>query len=204
MGSNSRWSGMSREEGRADRYAEHFASAAAAGQDVHGEANLVDSLLGAPSRILDAGCGTGRVAVRLAELGHEVVGVDLDAAMLGRARHDAPGLTWVLADLASLDLGGPPFDLVVAAGNVIPLVAPGTEVAVVRSLAQHVRPGGLLVAGFGLHQDHLPLPEAPVDLPSYDIWCAAAGLALVDRFATWDRAPFEDGGHYAVSVHRRE
>jgi hypothetical protein len=31
----------------------------------------------------------------------------------------------------------------------------------------------------------------------------ASGLVLTDRYATWDRAPFLDGGTYAVSVHRR-
>jgi SAM-dependent methyltransferase len=204
MDASSRWSELSGREGRAHEYAEHFAAAEAAGQDVHGEARFVDSLLDGPSRVLDAGCGTGRVAARLAELGHEVVGVDLDAAMLERARHDAPALTWVLADLATLDLQGPPFDLVVAAGNVLPLVAPGSEPAVVGALARHLRPGGLLVAGFGVSAAHLPLSEAPFDLTSYDGWCAAVGLVLVDRFATWDRDPFEDGGGYAVSVHRRD
>ena len=198
--SDSRWAGIVPGAGRADRYAEAFASAAASGKDVHGEAHFVHALLPGPSRVLDAGCGTGRVAVRLAELGHEVVGVDLDASMLARARSDAPHLEWVLSDLATLDLAER-FDLVVAAGNVIPLVAAGSEAAVVSGLARHLRPGGLLVAGFGLDPAHLPLDEAPVDLPSYDGWCDAAGLSLLERYATWDRAPFSGGG-YAVSGHR--
>jgi SAM-dependent methyltransferase len=187
---------------RADRYADRFAAAAAAGQDVHGEAHLVHALLPGPARVLDAGCGTGRVAVRLAELGHEVVGVDVDPLMLDRARRDAPHVTWVVADLAQLALEGAPFDLAVAAGNVVPLVAAGTEPAVVAAVAGHLRPGGLLVAGFGLDPAHLPLDEAPFDLASYDAWCDRAGLVLEARWATWDRAPY-DGGGYAVSIHRR-
>jgi SAM-dependent methyltransferase len=198
---SSRWAALVPDEGRADRYAESFAAAAASGKDVHGEAHFVHALLPGPSLVLDAGCGTGRVAVRLAALGHEAVGVDLDEAMLARARADAPHLEWVLADLTALDLGRP-FDLIVAAGNVIPLVAAGSEAAVVAGLARHLRPGGLLVAGFGLDPQHLPLDEAPVDLPSYDGWCTSAGLSLVERFATWDRDPY-DGGGYAVSVHRK-
>lgn len=198
----SRWGALGEDPGRAERYAEAFAAAAAAGKDVHGEAHFVHALLPGPARVLDAGCGTGRVAVRLAELGHEVVGVDLDAGMLARARAAAPDLTWVEGDLAGLALPGPPFDLVVAAGNVIPLVAPGTEAAVVTALARHLARGGLLVAGFGLDVAHLPLDEAPVDLPSYDGWCAVVGLRLQERLATWDGAPY-DGGGYAVSVHVR-
>ncbi|MDP9182387.1 MAG: class I SAM-dependent methyltransferase [Actinomycetota bacterium] len=201
-GPSSRWTELASQADTAKRYAETFAAAAASGQDVHGEASFVHGLGSSPSRVLDAGCGTGRVAVRLAELGHDVVGVDLDQRMLDQARADAPDLTWVLADLAELDLDGAPFDLVVAAGNVIPLVAAGMEAAVVAALARHLRPGGLLVAGFGLSPEHLPLDDAPVDLPSYDSWCTAAGLMLQDRHADWDGNPYTGGG-YAVSVHRR-
>lgn len=198
----SRWGGLDGDPERAARYAKAFADAAAAGRDVHGEAHLVHALLPCPSRVLDAGCGTGRVAIRLAELGHEVVGVDLDAGMLAHARAAAEGLTWVEADLAALALPGAAFDLVVAAGNVIPLVAPGTEATVVAALARHLAPEGLLVAGFGLDAAHLPLDDAPVDLPSYDAWCVQAGLRLHERFATWDGAAY-DGGGYAVSIHVR-
>jgi SAM-dependent methyltransferase len=66
------------------------------------------------AHVLDAGCGTGRVAIRLAELGYDCVGVDLDPAMLAEARRAAPALAWVPADLASLALDRR-FDLVVAA-----------------------------------------------------------------------------------------
>lgn len=202
MSPTSRWADVSAGEDTAARYAAAFSAAAAAGKDVHGEAALVHRVLGRPARVLDAGCGTGRVAVRLAELGHDVVGVDVDERMLARARADAPGMSWVLGDLAALDLPVEPFDLVVAAGNVIPLVAAGTEAAVVAALARHLRPGGLLVAGFGLDPQHLPLEEAPVDLASYDGWCVAAGLRLQERYATWEGAAY-DGGGYAVSVHVR-
>jgi SAM-dependent methyltransferase len=159
--------------------------------------------------VLDAGCGTGRVAIRLAELGYECVGVDSDAVMLAEARRVAPGLRWVLADLAELNVESElrldpadRADLAVAAGNVIPFLAPGSGPAVLARLAHHLRPGGLLVSGFGLDPRHLPRGAAEVDLADYDGWCAAAGLEPVDRFATWDGEPY-DGGGYAVSVHRR-
>lgn len=188
----------------ADSYADRFASLAASGKDVHGEAALVARLLPRGGRVLDAGCGTGRVAIELARRGFEVLGVDLDAAMLARARQDAPRLAWLESDLATLDLTSiEPFDLVVAAGNVIPLVAEGTEPQVVDRLALALAPGGLLVAGFGLTPAHLPLDHAPVSLDAYDTWCATSGLGLVKRFATWDGDPY-DGGGYAVSIHRRE
>ncbi|MFF1357865.1 class I SAM-dependent methyltransferase [Streptomyces sp. NPDC058297] len=185
-------------------YAARFEALARSGTDVHGEARFCAALVPDGARVLDAGCGTGRVAIRLAELGRDCVGIDLDASMLDVARAHAPELSWVRTDLAEFDpalLGiAVDFDLVVAAGNVFPLLAAGTEATVVERLAAALRPGGLLVAGFGLDDAHLPVPPG-ITLPQYDAYCAAAGLALVDRFATWDAAPY-DGGGYAVSVHR--
>jgi hypothetical protein len=58
-----------------------------------------------------------------------------------------------------------------------------------------------MVAGFGLDEAHLPVPPS-ITLPEYDAYCTAAGLTFVDRFATWDADPYNNGG-YAVSVHRR-
>lgn len=186
-------------------YAARFAALAGSGKDVHGEARLCAALVPAGARVLDAGCGTGRVMIRLAELGYDCVGVDLDASMLAEARRQAPGLPFLQADLTGLDpalLGfAADFDLVVAAGNVFPLLAAGTEAAVAGRLAAALRPGGLLVAGFGLDEAHLPVPPG-ITLAQYDDCCASAGLTLVDRFATWDADPYTGGG-YAVSVHRR-
>ncbi|MEV7141616.1 class I SAM-dependent methyltransferase [Streptomyces tauricus] len=185
-------------------YAARFEALARSGKDMHGEAAFCAALVPTGARVLDAGCGTGRVMIRLAELGYDCVGVDLDSSMLDVARAQAPELPWFEADLAEFDparLGiAADFDLVVAAGNVLPLLAPGTEARVVDRLAATLAPGGLLVAGFGLDAAHLPVPPSTT-LPEYDACCAAAGLTLVDRFATWDGAPYDDGG-YAVSVHR--
>ncbi len=177
---------------RGAAYDERFAALAARGHDVHGEADLVESL--GVRAVLDAGCGTGRVAIELADRGVDVVGADVDPAMLDAARVKRPDLVWVEGDLAALSLGRP-FDAVVMAGNVMIFVTPGTEGAVLANLARHLEPGGWLVAGFSLQPGDL-------DLVTYDRLAADARLTLVDRWATWERAPFLPGGHYAVSVHR--
>jgi len=179
--------------GRTHAYDRRWDELAAAGHNVHGEADLVERL--GPRSVLDAGCGTGRVAIELARRGLDVTGVDLDPGMLDQARAKAPALPWVLGDLATLDLGRT-FDAVVAAGNVMIFVAPGTEPAVLVRLAAHLAPGGLLVAGFSLRPGGL-------DMATYDRDAAAAGLELAERWATWDRQPSRAGDDYAVSVHRR-
>ncbi len=145
--------------------------------------------------MLDGGCGTGRVAVELARRGYRVVGLDLDDRMLGTARTKPEPVEWVLGDLVSASLGQV-FDAVVLAGNVMIFLAPGSEAAALANLARHLAPGALLVAGFQLRPGGLSLAE-------HDGLAAAAGLELVERWATWDRRPFVDGGDYAVSVHRR-
>jgi SAM-dependent methyltransferase len=176
-------------------YDRRFDTLAAAGMDMHGEAALVASYR--PATVLDAGCGTGRVAIELARLGHDVVGVDVDPAMLETARTKAPGLTWVEADLTDpeLDLGRT-FDVVVMAGNVLIFVPSGTEGQVIANTARHVAPGGRLVAGYSLRPGGL-------QPPGHDAYATAAGLVLEDRWSTWDRRPYASADSYAVSVHRR-
>lgn len=183
---------MAEAAGRAATYDDRWQELAAAGRSIHGEADLVESL--GPLSVLDAGCGTGRVAIELDRRGIDVVGVDLDPAMLATARAKAPDLAWVQGDLAACDFDRRRFDVVVAAGNVMIFLAPGTEAQVVANLARHLEPGGRLVAGFSLEPGRL-------DLAAYDAHASAAGLALADRWATWGRAPYA-GGDYAVSVHR--
>lgn len=172
-------------------YQARFDELADRGVDVHGEASLVRSYR--PASVLDAGCGTGRVAIELARHGVDVVGVDADGSMLDEARRRAPSLTWVLADLATLSLGRR-FDVVVLAGNVPLFCPPAQRGALVASCAAHVDPGGVLIAGFQLDRDY--------PLESFDRAATAAGLTLEDRFATWDRRPWRAGDAYAVTVAR--
>ena len=182
---------------RGDSYDERWRTLAAAGENIHGEADLVTHLLGdGGGRILDAGCGTGRVAIELSRRGFAVQGVDADADMLATARDKAPELPWRLGDLATLDDSVPgPFDLILLAGNVMIFLEPGTEQNVLTACAERLAPEGLLVAGFSLCAGQLTLAE-------YDQRAAAVGLRLRNRWATWGRVPYA-GGDYAVSVHGR-
>jgi SAM-dependent methyltransferase len=172
------------------------------GRNVHGEADLVDALLRETggTRVLDAGCGTGRVAIELARRGYVTMGIDADAAMLDAARSKHPELAWAQADLAHLSAGLAAdselvFDLVVMAGNVMIFVDPGTEDRVLSGLTALLAPGGLMVAGFQVREGRLPLRR-------YDELCESVGLEPASRWATWDRDAHA-GGDYAVSVHRK-
>jgi SAM-dependent methyltransferase len=179
-----------------DWYVERFRTLAAEGADLHGEARLVDAMLGRGARVLDAGCGPGRVGGRLFELGHEVVGVDLDPVLIAAAQHDHPGPTWLVGDLAELDLPAsgvePGFELIVCAGNVMGFLDPTTRRQVLANLRAVLAPAGRIVAGFGSGGDY------PFDHFFDDV--ERAGLVTDLRLSTWDLRPFSADSGFLVAV----
>jgi 2-polyprenyl-3-methyl-5-hydroxy-6-metoxy-1,4-benzoquinol methylase len=186
-------------DGHSQWYVERFRSLAAAGTDLAGEARLIDAMATPGSRILDAGCGPGRVAAALHARGHRVVGVDVDPVLIAAAEADHPGPVWVTADLSAFDLGFADegyqgFEIALVAGNVMVFVAPGSEQAVLGRVAAHVRPGGRIVVGFATDRSY--------PLATFDRDSQAAGLRVEHRFATWDLEPFTPEARFAVTVLR--
>lgn len=184
-----------------------YEARAASGVNVHGEVDLLATLLQAtlhrpdtalPHRVLDAGCGTGRIAIELARRGVAVVGVDLDAVMLAQARAKAPQLDWRLGDLSTIELYQR-FDGVVLAGNVLVYLTPGTEAAALHNMARQLNPGGLLVAAF----EQPPPTWSSLTLAEYDRLAAAVGLTRIARWSTWQQDSWHPDDRYAVSVHQR-
>ncbi len=177
------------------------------GANVHGEADFLCALLQAkrPSdpnkqfRVLDAGCGTGRIGIELARRGLAVVGVDLDAVMLTQARANAPHLDWRLGDLATIVLEDS-FDAVLLAGNVMIYLTPGTEAATIANMARHLKPAGLLVAAF-----EQPAPAwSRLTIDSYDGLTTAAALTRIERWSTWNRDVWHPDDRYVLSVHQNQ
>lgn len=164
------------------------------GSDAHGEADRIMSF--APVTVLDAGCGTGRVATELHGRGCTVVGVDLDDEMLDRARRRCPAVTWVYANLATFDLATT-FDLVAMPGNVMRFCRSEDRSAVVERCAAHVRPGGVMITGFAVVGG-----LADPTLRVYDDACRESEMVLAERTSTWDARPYV-GGDFVVSVHLR-
>lgn len=177
-------------------YVERFRRMAADGADLAGEARLVDAMLPRGSRVLDAGCGPGRVGAELAARGHTVVGVDVDPVLIEAARADHPGPDWRVGDLAELDLPAEgvaePFDAIVCAGNVMTFLAPGTEVEVLRRFAAHLAPGGRAVVGFGAGRGYA------ADAFFADV--EVAGLRVDVALSTWDLRPYAPTSDFLVAV----
>lgn len=177
-------------------YIERFRAMAAAGDDLAGEARMIDAMVPRSARILDAGCGPGRVGGFLHHAGHIVVGVDVDPELIAAAKADHPGPTWLVADLAELDLAAhgiaEPFDAIVAAGNVMTFLAPTTRVAVLARLGDHLAEGGRAVVGFGLGRDY--------EIEEFESDVADAGLDIELRFSTWDLRPFTETSDFIVAT----
>jgi 2-polyprenyl-3-methyl-5-hydroxy-6-metoxy-1,4-benzoquinol methylase len=188
-----RWFDEWSEAERAE-YASRFVRLAQRGQDIDGEARFVDALADRGSRILDAGCGTGRVAAALAARGHRALGIDADASLIAAGQEQYPGLSLEHRDLRALTPDDGPFEVIVAAGNVLVYVEPGTEQAVLRALASVLAPGGTAVFGFATDRDYT--------IDHLDRDAAAVGWGLVHRFATWQLDPWTDDAGWAVSVFR--
>ncbi|MEV1178022.1 class I SAM-dependent methyltransferase [Nonomuraea sp. NPDC049784] len=95
-----------------------------------------------PGRALDAACGTGRHAAFLAELGHEVVGVDSSPEMLTRAKAKLPAAEFRQADLHHIPAASESFDVVVCA---LALTHQPTLGPPMTEFARVVKPGGHVV-----------------------------------------------------------
>jgi len=180
-------------------YIERFRSKAAAGEDLEGEARMVHAMAPRNARILDAGCGPGRTGSVLADLGHEVVGVDVDPVLIAAAQDDHPGPIWLVGDLAELDLparGIPEkFDVIVSAGNVMAFLAASTRSLVLSRLGAHLADGGRIVVGFGSGRDYA-FADFFDDVQS-------AGLLVDQKLSTWDLRPFDtDSGFLVVTLRR--
>ena len=197
MGEQSLWmQKVEADPGHSQWYIERFRTLARDGEDIVGEARLIDAMAARGARILDAGCGPGRVGGYLAAAGHDVVGVDVDPALIAAAEADHPGPRWLVGDLAELDLparGIPePFDLIVSAGNVMTFVAPSTRVQVLSRLRAHLADDGRVVIGFGAGRDY--------EFGQFFQDASQAGLTPDLLLSTWDLRVFTDKSDFLVAV----
>ncbi len=185
--------------GHSQRYIQRFKIMEANGADLYGEARTVDAMASRNSRILDAGCGPGRLGTYLHERGHQVVGIDVDPALIEAAAADHPGPTWVVGDLAEMDLparGIPAdFDVIVSAGNVMGFLAPSTRVDVLTNIARHLAPTGRAIIGFGAGRGY--------EFGDFLADAQQGGLDLQVALSTWDLRPFEQDSDFLVAIFGR-
>jgi SAM-dependent methyltransferase len=193
------WTRMTQENpAHSTAYIQRFRDLAEAGQDLVGEARLVDAMLPRGARVLDAGSGTGRVGGFLVAAGHTVVGVDGDPVLVAEAQKNHPGGEWLVGDLAELDLpaaGIPePFHVIMCAGNVMTFLSESTRVEVLRRMRAHVRDDGRAAIGFGAGRGY--------DFDEFLADAATAGWAPDLLLSTWDLRPFTPDADFLVALLR--
>ena len=159
----------------------------------------MDAMAPRGARILDAGCGPGRLGGYLAAAGHHVVGVDVDPALIAAAEQDHPGPRWLVGDLAELDLPArgitEPFDVILSAGNVMTFLAASTRVLVLTRLRAHLAGDGRAVIGFGGGRDY--------EFAQFLDDAAEAGLTPDLLLSSWDLRPFTENADFLVALLRR-
>ncbi|MDP9851008.1 class I SAM-dependent methyltransferase [Corynebacterium lowii] len=173
-------------------YAARWQRIAASGKDIFGEARLIDALAPRNARILDAGCGTGRIGGWLARRGHEVEGTDLDPVLIEHARKDYPEATWQVADLGRDELPRNKYDVVVCAGNVVTFIEEPRRGEALHNIAGAVAPGGRFVVGFGAGRGW--------EFGDFTETCEQTGLVVENRYSTWDLRPFHEEADFLVAV----
>ena len=184
------------------KYDQRWEAMAARGENVHGEADAVTRLIERyldvrvrerelelehepehALRVLDAGCGTGRLAVELQRRGHLVTAVDLDPDMIDKARDKSTAVTWLVGDLSTIDVTtrGGLVDVIVMAGNILNFCAPGTQTTIVHNMVKNLADGGLLVCGWSqeLREDAYLWLDFVRDARD-------AGANLAETWTNWD------------------
>ncbi|MCW3158929.1 class I SAM-dependent methyltransferase [Micropruina sonneratiae] len=186
---------IARDPGHSQRYIDRFAMLAAQGNDLVGEARLIDAMVGRNSAVLDAGCGPGRHCGYLHRAGHRVVGVDLDPALIAEAERAEPGPHYLAADLTGFELPEAwpqSFDAILCAGNVMGFVHPETRRPILAGFAARLAPQGRAVVGFGAGRGY--------DFGDFVTDAAASGLELQQAFSTWDLRRFTEDSNFLVAV----
>lgn len=178
-----------------ENYARRWQTMIDRGDDIDGEARLVDALVPRNARILDAGCGQGRVGGYLAARGHEVTGTDIDPVLISHARELYPDAAWAVGDLSADEIPGGGFDLVVSTGNVMGFLAVDGRLPALENIARALTPGGRFVVGFGAGRGW-----------GFDDFMATAreaGLEPENVFESWDLQPFTENSQFLVAIFTR-
>lgn len=183
---------LARNPQHSENYAQRWRKFVAEGRDIDGEARLIDALAPRHARILDAGCGTGRVGGYLAARGHHVVGVDLDPVLINYARQDYPDCTWEVGDLCLGEIPAGEYDVIVSAGNVMGFLPAEGRLAALRAHADHLAPSGRVVIGFGAGRGW--------SFQQFLDDAASVGLYPSLLLSSWELHPFTEDSEFLVAI----
>ncbi|MEU3597302.1 class I SAM-dependent methyltransferase [Streptomyces sp. NPDC006798] len=192
-----------------------YDAAATRYDEAYGAETKYQSLLGdlrrripAGGAVLDLGCGSGMpVAHALTAAGCRVVGVDISAVQIRRARERVPGAEFIHADATAVSFAPASFDAVVSLYALIHIPL-AEQPPLLRKAAGWLRPGGCLVATTGHGEwtgteenwlgSGAPMWWSHADAATNREWLEQAGL-VVER---QEYVPEGDSGHTLFRARR--
>lgn len=178
-----------------ENYARRWKIMESQGQDINGEARLIDAMAERESRILDAGCGTGRLGGYLADRGHTVVGTDLDPILIQHAEAYHPNATWYVGDLSTDPIPEGDFSLAVSAGNVMGFLVPEGREAALRHIFDALATQGRFVVGFGAGRGW--------NFDDFIETARGVGFTVDNLFESWDLRSYTEDSTFLVAVFSR-
>ena len=161
------------------------------------EARLIDAMAQRESRILDAGCGQGRLTGFLTDRGHTVVGFDVDPVLIDIAKEANPDATFYVGDLSTDEIPESDFDLIVSAGNVMGFLAPEGRQPALDHLYRALKNGGRAVIAYGSG------PGRAWSFPEFFANAETAGFVVEHKCSSWELDPYTDRSEFLVAVLRR-
>jgi SAM-dependent methyltransferase len=170
------------------------------------EVEFLAERLAPGSRVLDLACGTGRVAVPLAQRGYDVAGIDISERALGVARHDGPGLDLRRGDMRDLPWEAGSFGAVInmwSAFGYFPTKA--DDERVLAEVARVLAPGGVLVVDT-VNQAafvHLLQPRSWSELDNGTLFCEQRDYDLTRGRARVRWLFVDDRGRRELSFEHR-
>jgi SAM-dependent methyltransferase len=113
---------------------------------------LADRLIPAGAEVLELGCGAGLPMTARLAVGRRVIGVDISAEQVRRARRNVPAASFVQADLVAIDRPQASLDAVVAFYS-LTHVPRDEHAALFARIRRWLRPGGIFIASLGVEDD---------------------------------------------------
>ncbi|MCH8184885.1 MAG: class I SAM-dependent methyltransferase [Chloroflexi bacterium] len=154
----------------------------------------IDEARSAGGSVLELGCGTGRVAIPIAQAGIEIVGLDSSAAMLevaGRKAQKAPGargLRLVEADMRDFSLDEVFGLVIIPFRGFLSLLSVEDQIQALANVRAHLAPGGKLAFNIFVPDLNMLVQEGDVAYHLRDVTDSDTGRRLV----VWHQSAYDN------------
>lgn len=142
---------------------------------------IVDQLDGGGRRVLEAGCGSGRILETLIENGVDATGIDLSPTMAAAAKARVGDDRCIEGDITATGLDSLSFDAVVAPGFTMMLVSDALFARFLAEARRILKPGGKLIFDWFIPWDEIADASLTNDDDDWSPWVAAKDITLPDH-----------------------